>query len=632
MKNKFLISVFAILFLVTLVGAGDYKFQNQSGYDLMVIGGNGDVNMSHYLNLGNGSIWFNDTDSKYYYYNETAWIEIGTGAGSSSGATTPENAVMAFNQGSCPAGWVLADGTSGTPDLRGIFIRGAGTSGIMQMANGTNFSATYGQYQNDSMQGHEHNISVKTNADTSVFTANVDINSSGWQSNTPDDSYKITTSYSSENETTIGEPRTGAETRPASYALIYCVKTDTEDSSNALFQRLGQYISFLNVTDVLNISSGNISLKGGLFYNDNGVLKWNGVEVGTGGNTTINYGQNESGAFVPLSVDGSGILNLNVVGVASNIWEKVGNVVQLVNSGNVVINGSLSVGDLERSQCPENWILVPGDSNFTNNDFCVMKYEAKEDSNKKVVSQATGTPFVSLSQYEAKSACERVGAHLCTMGEAVTIARNIEATTINDMDDDAGLQLATGHSDNVPASALSVSNGAGPVVSGCSLTSTMENSANNYVAGSCEIRGSGTDANGYNGTGQVWSATGYSAGLANKAQLRIFVLSNREVIWDFSGNVWEWTDNLCGIPWNTNAGYLEWNNAGLTDWEKYIAGPLTSSTSVNGVGQFYGCTANGDAFVRGGFWDGGADAGAFALSLTYAPSASAAGLGFRCCK
>jgi hypothetical protein len=32
MKNKILISVFAILFLVTLVGAGDYKFQNQRVY------------------------------------------------------------------------------------------------------------------------------------------------------------------------------------------------------------------------------------------------------------------------------------------------------------------------------------------------------------------------------------------------------------------------------------------------------------------------------------------------------------------------------------------------------------------------------------------------------------------------
>jgi hypothetical protein len=34
MKNKFLISVFAVLFLVTLVGAGDYKFQNQKIYKL----------------------------------------------------------------------------------------------------------------------------------------------------------------------------------------------------------------------------------------------------------------------------------------------------------------------------------------------------------------------------------------------------------------------------------------------------------------------------------------------------------------------------------------------------------------------------------------------------------------------
>jgi hypothetical protein len=372
-KNLFLCLVLGILFF-SLVSANDYRFENSSGYNLMVISGNGDVNISQNLNLGNGSLWFNDSDSKYYYYNRTAWVEVGSGAsGSSSGSTVPANTVSAFNQETCPAGWVLADGTGGTPDLRGIFIRGAGVNGIMQMANGTNFSATYGQYQNDSMQqitGGFNTDRISFISGSGAFsTTNRATNNADWGTRSGDKEVL----FDSANSTAQGGARTGAETRPASYAMIYCVKTQTEDSSNALFQRLGRYISFLNATDILNISSGNISLAGGVFYNENGTLKWNGVEVGTGGNTTINYGQNESGAFVPLSVDGSGILNLNVVGVASDIWHKVGNVVQLVNSGNVLINGSLSVGDIERSQCPENWVLVPGDENFTNNDFCVMR-------------------------------------------------------------------------------------------------------------------------------------------------------------------------------------------------------------------------------------------------------------------
>jgi len=31
---------------------------------------------------------------------------------------------MSFNLASCPSGWIEADGTNGTPDLRGAFIRG----------------------------------------------------------------------------------------------------------------------------------------------------------------------------------------------------------------------------------------------------------------------------------------------------------------------------------------------------------------------------------------------------------------------------------------------------------------------------------------------------------------------------
>jgi hypothetical protein len=51
------------------------------------------VTVANKLNLGNGTIWFNDSDAKYYYYNKTAWIEIGTGATSSSSSE-----VIAFKQ------------------------------------------------------------------------------------------------------------------------------------------------------------------------------------------------------------------------------------------------------------------------------------------------------------------------------------------------------------------------------------------------------------------------------------------------------------------------------------------------------------------------------------------------------
>lgn len=37
--------------------------------------------------------------------------------------TVPPGAVMAFNLSACPTGWSIANGTGGTPDLRGEFIR-----------------------------------------------------------------------------------------------------------------------------------------------------------------------------------------------------------------------------------------------------------------------------------------------------------------------------------------------------------------------------------------------------------------------------------------------------------------------------------------------------------------------------
>ncbi len=290
------------------------------------------------------------------------------------------------------------------------------------------------------------------------------------------------------------------------------------------------------------------------------------------------------------------------------------------------------------TSCPTGYILVPGSATFGTNDFCVMKYEAKQDADKNPASTATGTPWVSVDWYEAKTACGRDGGHLVTNAEWMTIARNIESTTINDMDDDAGVQLATGHSDSAPAAAQAATAGSDPVVSGCNLSATMENAANAYSASSCEIRGDGSytgDDNdkGFYGTSQAWSTTGYSAGAANKSQLRTHVLSNGSVIWDVAGNVWEWSDWQCSTGvWYNSAAWVEWTNANVTDYEKYAAGPNGSLTSTNGAGQYYGCSANGNAAIRGGAWDNGAYDGPFTLFLNDAPALVYTNRGFRCAR
>ena len=312
----------------------------------------------------------------------------------------------------------------------------------------------------------------------------------------------------------------------------------------------------------------------------------------------------------------------------------------LSDTGNLVVENKIYLnGDnqnMPRHSCPTGWVLVPGNSSFGTEDFCVMKYEAKLDATtKNPVSVAAGAPWVNISWYEAKNACKRVGAHLITDPEWMTIARNIEALAINDMDDDAGVQLATGHSDNSPAATQVASAGSDPVISGCTLTSTMENASNAYSATSCEIQGDGSyggDDNdkGFYLTGQAWSATGYSSGAANKSQLRVHVLSNGKVLWDIAGNIWEWTDAQCDTTsWYNTEEWLEWNDDNLTDYEQTIGGS-TANTSVNGAGQYYGCTTPGDSFLRGGGYADFSDAGVFSLALTHVPTDVLAYQGFRC--
>ena len=58
--------------------------------------------------------------------------------------------------GAIPSGWALCDGTSGTPDLRGRFVVGAGTGGAYAVG------ATGGQNAITSVPSHTHSFSATT--------------------------------------------------------------------------------------------------------------------------------------------------------------------------------------------------------------------------------------------------------------------------------------------------------------------------------------------------------------------------------------------------------------------------------------------------------------------------------------
>ena len=218
---------------------------------------------------------------------------------------------------------------------------------------------------------------------------------------------------------------------------------------------------------------------------------------------------------------------------------------------------------------------------------CIMKYEAKNVSTVPT-SQAAETPWVSITQTAAKTACESIGAHLITNAEWMALARDIESVS------------------------------------------------SNYVSGVLKRGNVGDSSTGdYAG-----DEPEYGTGRNTLAEL---TLSNGQTIWDLSGNVWEWVDGTVStqagmLPNKTTFGWEEIAN--ITDWGStnlYYAevGPFDSSlVSTDGVGRIYykSSDSTARAFMRGGRWDSGSDAGAFAFAIEEAPSGSSTDIGFRCVK
>ena len=159
--------------------------------------------------------------------------------------------IAPFAMTSAPTGWLTCDGTAvsrttysdlyttigttwgsgdGTttfnlPDLRGAFLRGTGSHGTSNMANGNDFAGpAVGSFENDQIQDHGHNIDKQDGATNDYLGGS-------------SASYGLKTTYSSTYlGSTIGPvsstawngngaPRVGDETRPFNAGINYCIKT-----------------------------------------------------------------------------------------------------------------------------------------------------------------------------------------------------------------------------------------------------------------------------------------------------------------------------------------------------------------------------------------------------------------------
>lgn len=262
-------------------------------------------------------------------------------------------------------------------------------------------------------------------------------------------------------------------------------------------------------------------------------------------------------------------------------------------------------------QCATGYILVPGNSQFHTQAFCVMKYEAKDNSGS-AVSVAAGTPWVGITQTSARSvaAAACTGCHLITKNEWLTIAHNAMSVNTNWVGGTIGsIWMVQGHDDLVP---------------------------NNTLAASTD------DSDGYFGTSDS-AATNVAA-----RQRRTLTLNNGQVIWDLGGNVWEFTDNvsdattpppgLASDVFNTFT-YKEWTAPSVlaggfaSSFPAYGNPAATSWNSTLGLGQFISSSANTSgplAVAMGGAHTTGyVNGGIFALRLNSGPETGSASTGFR---
>ena len=260
--------------------------------------------------------------------------------------------------------------------------------------------------------------------------------------------------------------------------------------------------------------------------------------------------------------------------------------------------------------CPPGFIEVKGNKELKSNDFCVMKYEAK-NKNNVATSTPTGKPWVYISAENAQIKCQSIKIEnyegefaLISNPEWMTIARDLEIINENWSGGSVGEgHIFRGHTDNSPNHSLEVNN----------------------------VHDSYTGTN--NNKDQ-------KAGHGGE-QKRTYTLSNNSVIWDFAGNVSEWVD------WDSSdSGFTLGPTDALKDGNicwiyKYRFPSLSGSLASHDLLPSYDNHDDTKSFgilypghqgatARGGAWPYGSFAGPFSMRLDAYKNYAFVDTGFRC--
>jgi len=270
---------------------------------------------------------------------------------------------------------------------------------------------------------------------------------------------------------------------------------------------------------------------------------------------------------------------------------------------------------LNNIECPDGYVFVYGNSTLGTSDFCVMKYEAKNDGSGDAVSTAGGLPWTDITQTAAIAAATATGGHLITEAEWMTIAADVLSVKYNWSGGKVGSgHIYQGHINNNPGSALAAS---------------------------------------FDDNDNLFGMTGGTGTTVGSNSSRVLYLTSGDAIWDLSGNVYEWTQQAFGTPTLTTVDigvsgdstfvWREWTLGSLNLGNLLTASRPGTLASIDGLSGITGWSADqgiglifanhadtsASAFRRGGNWHPDSNPGVLSLNLSNTASFSNSYIGFR---
>jgi hypothetical protein len=141
------------------------------------------------------------------------------------GTALPNGSIIAVNSGTCPPGWLPANGTQSTVDLRGVYIRGLDTGA------GRDTGRVLASYQADAFKDHSHTLPATFRTSMSTASTVGGPAQGGFLATTAN----FTTATDSQG---VVSGNTDVETRPDSVVYLYCQLVASQPVTTTYFHNI----------------------------------------------------------------------------------------------------------------------------------------------------------------------------------------------------------------------------------------------------------------------------------------------------------------------------------------------------------------------------------------------------------